>query len=42
LEAAGNPPEWVVYPGEAHGWVLPKNQVDFAERMERFLAKQLR
>jgi len=41
LEAAGNPPQWVVYPGEGHGWGLLKNRVDFAERIERFLAQHL-
>ncbi len=42
LEAAGNPPEWVVYPGEGHGWALPKHRIDFAERVERFLAQHLK
>jgi dipeptidyl aminopeptidase/acylaminoacyl peptidase len=35
LEKAGRTPEWVVYPGEGHGWRLPANRVDFAERLER-------
>ncbi|MFN7693620.1 MAG: prolyl oligopeptidase family serine peptidase [Burkholderiales bacterium] len=42
LEAAGNPPVWVVYPGEGHGWALPKHRIDFAERVERFLAQHLK
>ncbi|RZA32431.1 MAG: S9 family peptidase [Lysobacteraceae bacterium] len=29
--------EWVEYPEEGHGWSLPKNQVDFWGRVERFL-----
>ncbi len=41
LQKAGNEPEWIVYPGEGHGWRLTANQVDFAQRMERFLAKHL-
>ncbi|WP_058936905.1 alpha/beta hydrolase family protein [Roseateles depolymerans] len=41
LVKAGNPPEWVVYPGEGHTWLLPESHIDFAKRMERFLAKHL-
>ncbi|PZP33390.1 MAG: S9 family peptidase [Roseateles depolymerans] len=41
LTKAGNPPEWVVYPGEGHSWLLPESHIDFAKRMERFLAKHL-
>jgi dipeptidyl aminopeptidase/acylaminoacyl peptidase len=41
LIKAGNEPEWVTYAGEGHGWALLKNKVDFAQRMERFLAKHL-
>ncbi len=41
LQAAGRPPEWVVYRDEGHGWRLPRNQADFAQRMERFLAEHL-
>ena len=41
LEAAGNPPQWVVYPGEGHGWGLLQHRIDFAERVERFLAQHL-
>ncbi len=41
LEKAGNPPEWISYPGEGHGWQQTANRVDFAERLERFLAKHL-
>jgi acetyl esterase/lipase len=41
LRDAGNPPEWVTYPGEGHGFALLKNRVDFAQRMEAFLAKHL-
>jgi acetyl esterase/lipase len=42
LEKAGNPPEWITYPGEGHGWRLPANRVDFAERLERFFDKHLK
>lgn len=42
LAKAGNPvAEWVVYPLEWHGFRKLENRVDFAERMERFLAKHL-
>ncbi|WP_457356015.1 alpha/beta hydrolase family protein [Roseateles sp. P5_D6] len=41
LKAAGNPPEWVSYPEEGHGFGKPENRLDFARRVETFLAKQL-
>jgi dipeptidyl aminopeptidase/acylaminoacyl peptidase len=41
LREAGNEPVWVTYPGEGHGLAVPKNRVDFAERMEKFLAQHL-
>jgi dienelactone hydrolase len=41
LREAGNDPVWVTYPGEGHGFSILKNRVDFAERMEAFLAKYL-
>lgn len=41
LSDAGNPPEWVTYPGEGHGLAVLKNRVDFAQRMAAFLAKHL-
>jgi len=41
LTAAGRPPAWVVYPDEAHGWLKPENRLDWARRLERFLAKHL-
>ena len=42
LTHAGNPPEWVVYPEEGHGWLREANRIDFARRMETFLAKHLK
>jgi len=41
LEAAGNEPEWVVYADEGHGWQTLKTRVDFARRLEGFLARHL-
>ncbi|MCY4743968.1 prolyl oligopeptidase family serine peptidase [Pelomonas sp. UHG3] len=41
LQAAGNEPQWVTYPGEGHGLAVLKNEVDFAERMAAFLAQHL-
>ncbi len=37
----GREPEWVVYPGEGHGWRLESNQIDFARRVEAFLDRHL-
>ena len=34
--------EWVQYAGEGHGWNLEKNNVDFWNRVERFLEKNLK
>ncbi len=42
LKAAGHPPEWLVYGGEAHGWLKSENQIDFAQRIEAFLARNLK
>ncbi|WP_158218245.1 alpha/beta fold hydrolase [Roseateles puraquae] len=41
LQAAGNDPVWVTYPGEGHGFAVIKNRVDFAQRLEAFLARHL-
>lgn len=41
LRAAGNEPEWVTYADEGHGWLRVESRIDFAKRMERFLAKHL-
>jgi dipeptidyl aminopeptidase/acylaminoacyl peptidase len=42
LERAGRPPAvWVTYPGEGHGWRKLENDVDFAQRLERFFAQHL-
>ncbi|HLL20352.1 MAG TPA: prolyl oligopeptidase family serine peptidase, partial [Rubrivivax sp.] len=42
LQAAGRPPEWVTYPNEGHSWRQVSTEVDFARRLERFLATHLR
>ena len=42
LRVAGRDPEYVVYLDEGHGWLRLENQVDFAGRLERFLAQHLR
>lgn len=42
LIAAGNPPEWRLYAEEGHGFAVQANQIDFAQRLEVFLAKHLR
>ncbi|MFT7722163.1 MAG: prolyl oligopeptidase family serine peptidase [Roseateles sp.] len=41
LAKVGNAPEWVVYSDEGHSWLRPESRIDFANRMERFLAKHL-
>ena len=42
LRDAGRPPEWVSYANEGHSWRLVATHVDFARRMERFLAQHLK
>jgi len=42
LRAAGQNPVWITYPGEGHGWAKVENRVDFARRVEQFLAQHLR
>jgi dipeptidyl aminopeptidase/acylaminoacyl peptidase len=42
MEKAGHPPQWVVYPKEGHGWRRLANRVDWAQRIEAFLAQYLR
>ena len=42
LVKVGRPPEWITYRGEAHGFGNLDNSVDFARRVEVFLAKHLK
>ena len=42
LAKAGRPPQWVTYPGEGHGWYKLETRLDFARRMEDFLAQHLK
>ncbi len=42
LRAAGQEPEYHVYTGEGHGWNKLETRVDFARRLEDFLARSLR
>ncbi len=41
MAKAGNPLEYVTYSEEGHSYLKTENKVDWAERMERFLAKHL-
>ncbi|MDO9075624.1 MAG: prolyl oligopeptidase family serine peptidase [Rubrivivax sp.] len=41
LTKAGNPPEWVVYDDEYHGFRFEETRVDFWKRTETFLGKHL-
>ena len=42
LVKAGNPPEWMVYEDEGHGWQRPETLLDFWGRVETFLARHLK
>ncbi len=42
MDKAGKPIEYVVYPGEAHGFNKDENVTDFYKRIERFLATHLK
>lgn len=42
LREAGHEPTWITYPGEGHGFAALRNRVDFAQRLEAFLAKHLK
>jgi acetyl esterase/lipase len=33
--------EWIQYDSEGHGWYLPKNNIDFWTRVEKFLNKNI-
>ena len=41
LSESGNPPQWILYPNEGHGWANSANEIDFARQVEAFLAKNL-
>ena len=41
VQAGNAQVEWVEYPEEGHGWRVQANNVDFWNRMARFLDKQL-
>ena len=41
LKAAGRPPEWIVYPDEAHGFTRGDNRIDMARQLERFFRQHL-
>lgn len=42
LRAAGVEPEWITYESEGHGWQILDNRIDFALRLESFLARNLK
>jgi dipeptidyl aminopeptidase/acylaminoacyl peptidase len=42
LQAAGRQPQWVQYAKEGHHWQSLQTQLDFARRLEAFLAAHLR
>lgn len=41
LVQTNNQVEWVQYDEEGHGWRLPKNNIDFWTRVEKFLGKHI-
>jgi len=42
LTRFGNPPEWIVYDNEGHGWQNTDNTLDFWRRVDAFLARHLK
>jgi dipeptidyl aminopeptidase/acylaminoacyl peptidase len=42
MHVAGNDPEGIVYPDEAHGFLQVETNLDFWNRVEAFLAKNVR
>ena len=42
MQNAGLNPQWIVYSGEGHGFLLKETRVDFAKKMEDFLDANLR
>jgi dipeptidyl aminopeptidase/acylaminoacyl peptidase len=42
LKAPGNPPQWQVNADEGHGWLKLESRLDFAQRLEAFLARHLK
>jgi dipeptidyl aminopeptidase/acylaminoacyl peptidase len=42
LRAAGRDPEWMAVPGEGHGFYATGNRTAFYEKLEAFLAKNLK
>ncbi|MEO5735236.1 MAG: prolyl oligopeptidase family serine peptidase [Rubrivivax sp.] len=42
LQDAGRDPTWVTYPQEGHGWLLQSTRIDFANRVQNFLAEHLK
>ena len=41
MRASGSEPQYIVYSGEGHGWLKVENQIDFWQRVEKFLDKNL-
>ncbi len=41
LKSNGQNPEWIVYDDEGHGWRTEEHQIDFARRVQSFLADHL-
>jgi dipeptidyl aminopeptidase/acylaminoacyl peptidase len=42
LEAAGNPPEWIIHDDEAHGLRTTEHRVEFARNLAAFLSRHLK
>ena len=41
VKAHNNDVEWLYYPVEGHGWMLPKTREDFWRRVEKFLDRHI-
>ncbi len=42
MRAAGQEPLWIAYPDEGHSWLKLETRVDFARKLEAFLAEHLK
>ena len=42
LTDAGNPPQWILYTEEGHGWSRTETRIDFWTKVEAFLDKNLK
>jgi len=41
VSASNQNVEWIVYPGEGHGWHMERDNIDFWQHVEKFLQTRL-